>query len=472
MQTVPPTKKPRNGSGVDTRAYNSIFEAHPQPVLIWDRATFAILDANAASVKQYGYRRDQLLSKTILDIRPPEEIPRLKRILIKRRTPLKEVRFIHRRRDGTTFDAIVNTHWLNYLGRKAALAIIRDVTIPISAARSLHESEQRLRLLVDAVRDYAIITLDPNGIVTSWNEGAHRLMGYRDKEIIGRHSSVLYTPADLGRGLAGKLLRKALGQGRVDDRGWRVRKDGSRFHAYVVISPIKDASGRHCGFAEVTRDTTEGDHATANAILSRGIVRAEEAERRRVARELHDGINQLLGAAIFRFKDAEERLPKTQPARSTIVEARKILECAIQEVRRISQNLRPIVLDTLGLKEALRGACSAFRRSAALSVRLDVSGLPESLPEEIELTVYRIVQEALNNAARHADARRVSVVVLRRANEIHLSVRDDGKGFTLGNEGSGLNNIRERAYFLGGRCEFRSLRGRGTSVQVTLPERR
>ena len=466
------SKSPRvlSSPGNDTRAYRALLEAHPQPVIIWDRATFAIVDANAAAVKQYGYPRAQLMSMTILDIRPPEDIPRFNRVLATRGT-FKEARFVHRKRGGATFEAVVNTHWVNYGGRKASLAIIRDVTAHNRAERALHDSEQRLRHLVDAVKDYAIYMLDPDGVVTSWNEGAHRLKGYRDSEIIGRHFSVFYTPTDAGRGLPVKLLRKARVQGRAEDRGWRVRKDGSRFHAHAAISAIKDAAGRLLGFAKVTRDTTEGDRAVAALSLSRGIVRAEEAERRRIARELHDGVNQLLAAAKFRYQDAEERLPSSHSARTALVEARTILESAIQELQRISKNLRPIVLDEFGLKTALRGTCAAFRRSAGLSVRLDASRLPKSLPEEIELTLYRIVQETLNNAARHADARRVSVVILRRGKEIHLTVRDDGKGFVPGEKGSGLDNIRERAQFLGGRCEFQSERGRGTTVRVSLPER-
>lgn len=468
---MPRDKKPRPPSQAtsDTRAYRALFEAHPQPVIIWDRETFAILDANAAAVKQYGYRRDKLKSMTILDIRPPEEIPRARRRLTGREAPVKEGIFRHRKKDGTPFEAVINTHWITYRGRRAALAIVRDVTTRNKAVRELQDSEQRLRQMVDAVNDYAIFRIDPDGVVVSWNEGARRLKGYREDEIVGRHFSVFYTPADIGRGLPGKLLRRARAHGRSEDCGWRVRKDGSRFHAAVVISPIKDEKGLIIGYAKVTRDMLEGAQATETRTVSRGIVRAEEAERRRVARELHDGVNQLLAAAKFRYQDAEERLPPSQPAHSTLVEARLILESAIQEVRRISHNLRPIVLDELGLKAALRGACAAFRRSAGLSVRLDASRLPKSLPEEIELTLYRIVQETLHNAARHSAARRVRVVALRRGNGIHLTVRDDGKGFVPGAEGSGLKNIRERANFLGGRCEFDSRRGGGTAVRVILP---
>lgn len=408
---------------------------------------------------------------TIMDIRTSDRAPKVMRGLTRRRRAIKEARFIHRKRGGEVFEAAVNTHWVNYQGRKAALAFVRDVTAHKAVERDLRDNEQRLRHLVDAVKDYAIFMLDPDGIVTSWNEGARRLKGYRSEEIIGRHFSVFYTAADANRGLPRRLLRKALSQGRAEDRGWRVRKDGSRFHADVVITPIKDEAGRLRGFAKVTRDTTAGDEAVAAVTLSRGIVRAEEAERRRVARELHDGVNQILAAAKFRYQDAEERLPPSHDARAALVEARIMLESAIQELRRISHNLRPIILDEFGLKTALRGACASFRRSAGLSVRLATSRLPESLSEEIELTVYRIVQEALNNVAHHANARRVSVVVLRRGMEIHLTVRDDGKGLTSGGEGSGLNNIRERAQFLGGRCELSSARGRGTTIRVALPER-
>ena len=115
---------------------------------------------------------------------------------------------------------------------------------PAEHGEELRRSEERFRLLVESVDDYAIFMLDPDGTITSWNAGAQRIKGYRAEEIIGRHFSTFYPPDDVGRGHPDHELEIAAREGRFEDEGWRVRKDGSRFWANVVITALRDADGR------------------------------------------------------------------------------------------------------------------------------------------------------------------------------------------------------------------------------------
>src|SRR5689334_8537832 len=129
-----------------------------------------------------------------------------------------------------------------------------------SETESPRSVEERFRALVSSVKDYAIFMLDPSGRIETWNAGAERTKGYTADEIIGQHMSRFYTPEDLARGLPGKLLAQAVRDGRVEVEGWRVRKDGTRFWADVVITALVDDRGQLMGYAKVTRDLTDRLH--------------------------------------------------------------------------------------------------------------------------------------------------------------------------------------------------------------------
>src|SRR5213079_1672471 len=132
-----------------------------------------------------------------------------------------------------------------------------NVTERKQAEQALRQSEERFRLLVQGVQEYAIFNLDPLGNIVSWNNGAERLKGYRAEEIVGKHMSVLYPPEDVASGKPQQLLEEAARLGQSEDEGWRIRKDGSRFWASVVVTALRNAKGSLQGFAKVTRDMTE-----------------------------------------------------------------------------------------------------------------------------------------------------------------------------------------------------------------------
>src|SRR5688572_14083017 len=163
------------------------------------------------------------------------------------------------RKDGSRFWAnVVITALCDDDGEvRGFLKITRDLTDRRKTEEALRASEERLRLILDSVQDYAIFMLDPEERVATWNPGAARIKGYSAGEIIGQHFSRFYTPADLERQWPQEELKLAVSQGRYEEQGWRLRKDGSRFWANVVITPMYDGTGALRGFAKVTRDLTE-----------------------------------------------------------------------------------------------------------------------------------------------------------------------------------------------------------------------
>jgi PAS domain S-box-containing protein len=163
------------------------------------------------------------------------------------------------RKDGSRFWARGTLHAVrSEAGEPMGFAkVTRDMTREREAQQAAIESERRFRLLVEGVVDYAIYMLDPNGAVANWNRGAERIKGYTASEIVGQHFSLFYTPEDRAAGGPAKAIATALRDGRFDAEGWRIRKDGSRFWASVVIDPIRDDNGELIGFAKITRDITE-----------------------------------------------------------------------------------------------------------------------------------------------------------------------------------------------------------------------
>ena len=185
------------------------------------------------------------------------------------------------RKDGSRF-------WANVLitalrdddGKLVGFAkVTRDLTDKRAADELLRQSEERFRLLVQSVEDYAIYMLDPTGIITTWNSGAERIKGYSAQEIIGQHFSVFYTAEDLAAGKPANELVTATDTGHYEEEGWRVRKDGTRFWANVVLTPIHLADGRIAGFAKVTRDLTQRRAADERALMDAQRIAAEEGAR-------------------------------------------------------------------------------------------------------------------------------------------------------------------------------------------------
>src|SRR5436309_2071459 len=224
-----------------------------------DFANRVITAWNYGAERLYGWSRAEAIGKKpseLLSSRYPISLEEIEERL--RADGSWEGEIVQRRKDGRP--VTVRGRWglqVDPEGKPLAiLEINSDLTHQRTSAQQLLHSEERFDLLVSAVVDYAIFMLDPTGNVITWNEGAQRAKGYTHDEIVGRHFSVFYPPEDQAAGKPGRALDTARREGRYEDQGWRVRKDGTRFWASVIITALRDESGKIRGFGKVTRDIT------------------------------------------------------------------------------------------------------------------------------------------------------------------------------------------------------------------------
>jgi PAS domain S-box-containing protein len=331
---------------------------------------------------------------------------------------------------------------------------------------------------VDGVRDYAFYMLDRAGRVESWNAGAERLEGYTADEIVGQHVGLFYPPDEARQGAPGRALERAAAEGRVVEEGWRIRRDGSRFWAEVLITAVRDAQGRFVGYSVVTHDVSERRrHAEVRARLLEQVTAAQEEEQRRLARELHDETGQSLTSLLVGLRTLADA-PSLVAAREQVTELRRVTARTLDEVRRLARGLRPGVLDELGLVPAIEQLSVDHSQLHSIAVEVSAGSFGmERLPPAVEAALYRVIQEALTNAAKHSGARTVNVVLQRRRELVQAIVSDDGCGFdveaTLRTPAArahlGLHGMRERAALLGGTVTIESTPGEGTTIYVRVP---
>jgi len=404
----------------------------------------------------------------------------------------------------------------NFLG-----VAFENVTDRIHADRTLRESEERFRLLVEGVQEYAIFQLDPEGNVVSWNAGAQRLKGYDSVEIIGHHFSIFYPQEDQMNNKPRDILARATRQGQANDEGWRIRKDGSRFWANVVITALRDANGNLLGFAKLTRDTTENrERAEAltkakellelrveqrTAVLSRvnHEMRTEIAERQRaeedlresrdqlralaarlqsvreeertyIAREIHDELGQACTAIKMDLALIGRKLTKRQTKLlAKVASSIQLVDSAIVTLRKIASELRPRTLDDLGLPAALEAQAQEFESRTGIECSVSLPPEPLMLDSDRSTAIFRIFQESLTNVARHARATRVEARLRRENNRIIFQVSDNGTGFdpevAKASKSLGLVGMQERALLLNGEFKAEGVPGSGTTMTLTIP---
>ena len=450
-----------------------VFEQNAQPM--WIFSTGGFLAVNQAAVAHYGYSREEFLAMSLKDLEVARDEPGGPSELAPTGAtdphplpPPSPALAGHLKKDGNVIDVEVTPFAITFDGEPAVLASILDVTY-----RRRTEAQTRyLDLLLATVTD-AVVASDDKFILTGWNAAAESTYGRRAEEVLGQPDALVFRTDFVGVERA-EAIARLVETGRFHGELTHRRGDGKRIHIESRAAAFYDSSGKRLGYVSVNRDITDRRYAaeTIRALLN-DVITAQEEERRRIARELHDETAQTLTSLLvgLRAVEAAQDLGQAQGAASTL---RTLVSTALEGVQRIARGLRPSVLDDLGLEEALERLTSEFARANPFVVDLHVTGprLPR-LPDSLEIALYRVAQEALTNVSKHASPRGVSVLVHRNPSVVRLVIEDDGKGFDVSGARSdiqlGLLGMRERAHLVGGSMTVESSVGQGTTICVSVP---
>jgi PAS domain S-box-containing protein len=480
-----------------------------------DYAIFAIdpegyiLSWNAGAHRLKGYAPEEIIGKHFSIFYPPEQNAR--------GFPSFELREADRvgrfedegwrvRKDGSRFWAnVVITALRGPSGSLVGFAkVTRDLTERRRTEETLRLSEERFRLLVQGVKDYAIFMLDPNGYVTTWNAGAERIKGYAAGEILGKHFSAFYTPEDLESGKPARELEIATATGVYEEEGWRIRRDGARFWASVVITALRKPDGSLAGFAKVTRDLTDRRAAQERAIeAARKAAASDEANRAKseflaaMSHELRTPLN-----AIGGYTDL-----LTMGVRGPVKQEQ--LE-DLQRIKRSQQHLLGIINDILNFSRMEAGQIDYEYSTVPLSSVIESVGHmiePQAAIKDLKLAVRscppnvvawadktkveQIILNLLANAVKFTNEGTVTLNCGRLDEQhVEITVSDTGVGIppdqlerifepfvqvgrslTLGHQGTGLGLAisRDLARAMGGDISVSSEFGKGSVFRVTLP---
>jgi PAS domain S-box-containing protein len=376
-------------------------------------------------------------------------------------------------------------------------------TLP-SATRDATDAERLYRLLVSSVQDYAIFAMDPTGHILSWNAGAQRIKGYEPQEIIGRHFSAFYPPEDVAAGKTTWELEVAAREGRLEDEGWRVRKDGTRFWANVIITALRGADGNLLGFAKVTRDLTERRAAEQRAIAdAQRVAEAMAANRAKsefltiMSHELRTPLNAIAGYADLLAlgiggklsddqKEYVDRIQRSQQHLLAIIS--DLLDFGRIEAGEVAYEIEPLPLtDAIDAVEPM-----IQPQAAARQVTIDRRGCSAGVVALADGDkVKQILLNLVSNAVKFTRAGgRITLSCEAADDHVTLSVRDTGIGIaadklesifepfvqlgrslTTGHEGTGLglSIARDLARAMGGELSVESTPGEGSVFRLTLP---
>jgi PAS domain S-box-containing protein len=420
---------------------------------------------NEGARRLNGYETSEILGQNYARFFPTEDIAlrvpeaELETARIEGRFETESWRL---RKDGSRFWAsVVITRMNDRHGTLIGFSkVTRDLTERKKAAAELEANERRFRLMVSGVRDYAIFMLDPEWRVASWNEGARRLKGYEEHEVLGKHFSVFYPTEDVATGKIEREVEAVLADGRMEDEGWRVRKDGSRFWANVIITRVTDGDGNLIGFTKVTRDLTERRRADEDLRRLNDDLERRVRERTRELEHALKARDEFLSIASHELKTpltglklqlqlAARRLRQSGDDPLPAESANKIFDRALRQsgvleeliadlldVSRIQTGRFPLELEEVDVYALLEDIIGRFTGELAQAhVKVELRADRGLIARWDPRRITQVLANLISNAIKYAPGSPIDISLAREGGRARIAVADRGPGISAENRG-------------------------------------
>lgn len=446
-----------------------LFESVPLPVFVYDLETLRVIDVNSAVIEQYGYTREELMSLDMLDIRPEED--RLKFIDHVPTMP-SDIRTFgiwrHQKKDGTVMDMEVTGYAVELDGRSARIAVCQDVTEQLALQDALRASQERYRIIADVTND-VIWDVDAARHTVTFSDGICTVFGHELKAPVPLAWWVRNIHPDEREATADSFMKSMEGTDIEWSATYRFRQNNGQYaHVLDRGHVFRDENGQATCVIGAMIDITH------QVEMQEVAARAAMEERRRLARDLHDSVTQSL-YSLSLLSETARRTAEQGDHKAAYDYISRLGELAKQcqkEMRLLVHEMRPSVLEKEGLAGALQARLDAVERHSGIRAHLDVE-IKQRLSPSVQLQYYRVAEEALNNALKHAEATSVRVSIRADHDSVSMEINDNGRGFdqqaATASGGFGLIGMRERIEKLDGQLEVETKPGKGTSIRVHLP---
>lgn len=457
--------------------FSKAFRSSPDAFIITRQADYSVLEVNDRWEAIVGYTRSEAIGRTAIDLNLYVNWADRTEILkgVNAKGYLRNFETHLRTKSGEIRTVRLSAESITINNEACFLIILRDVTELKKSEAALREKEERNRLVVETAMD-AVITADADGRITGWNHQAEVTFGWSVQEAVGQLLTETVIPPKYREAYTRGLQSfHATGAGEIFDRRIETtgrRRDGTEFPVELTISSTH--LGEQLMFVGFLRDITVRKQSEQELQQLTGrLIHLQDEERKRIASELHDSLGQSLVIIKNRATIGLRDTTDTERVTEQLEEISSAATAAIDDVHEIAHNLRPYELDRLGLVKALEAMIAKLAKSSSIQFFADPDHIDGLLSPAAETSVYRIVQEGLNNVMKHAGATEARVSLKRLNGRLVVSVSDNGKGIKLAatndnGGGLGLAGIAERARLLGGALQVKSDGASGTEMTITI----